>query len=242
MRKNRPELICIGKSFRHGASFWNTQKKLFRNLFWINLRAIHILQLKLSIKEDLKISKTICFTIEIKTLLYMILLLRRSVFENLFVIVDLHDSINRKPLLILFKRFALYWTATFSSGIMASSKLSSDILTSHWHDDNVIKLKKFHDSFTLVYENRSFNYVILPERILKFQGIKLTDNFMTSLSHFQKAYGICFFNQYNVLFQYKNKMCIESQLTPDYMNKIFTKNYLFDPFCVDVVIKYYKSI
>ena len=57
----------------------------------------------------------------------MILLLRRSVFENLFVIVDLHDSISRKPLLILFKRFALYWTATFSSGIMTSLKLSSDI-------------------------------------------------------------------------------------------------------------------
>ena len=133
MRKNGSEFIFIGKSFHHGASFSNNKKKPFRNLFWINLRAIHMLQLKLSITENLKISKTIYFTIEIKTLLCMILLLRRSVFENLFVIVDLHDSINRKPLLILFKRFALYWTATFSSGIMTSSKLSSDILTSHWH-------------------------------------------------------------------------------------------------------------
>ena len=122
------------------------KKKPFRNLFWINLRTIHILQLKLSIKEDLKISKTIYFTIKIKTLLYMILLLRRSVFENLFVIVDLHDSISRKPLLILFKRFALYWTATFSSGIMTSLKLSSDI----WRHIGMMMMSQNLKSFMIV--------------------------------------------------------------------------------------------
>lgn len=114
-------------------------------------------------------------------------------------------------------------------------------MTSHWHDDDVIKLKKFHDSFTLVYENRNFNYVILHERILKFQGIKLTDNFMTSLSHFQKAYGICFFNQYNALFQNKNKMCIESQLTPDYMNKIFTKTTYLTHFVLMLLLNTTKA-
>ena len=59
----------------------------------MKLHAVHILQLHLSIKDTLKVSKTTYFT------LYK--LLHGSALGNLFVTVDSFNSINRKPPLII---------------------------------------------------------------------------------------------------------------------------------------------
>ena len=59
----------------------------------MKLQAFHILQLNLSNKDTLKVSKTTYFT------LYKPF--HKRVLEILFVVVNSYDFINKKPLLII---------------------------------------------------------------------------------------------------------------------------------------------